>query len=102
MRGNPLFAVVIPAKAGIQELPAKAGTSLNPGSSPGGFPRTSSGKNSYMAGGIIGASVGATGEWPFFLPFHHGVEGRILHVPTGCGIGWIPAFGGIPELAASP
>jgi hypothetical protein len=45
MRGNPLFAVVIPAKAGIQELPAKAGTSLDPGSSPGGFPDPS-GKNS--------------------------------------------------------
>jgi hypothetical protein len=39
MRRNPLFAGVIPAKAGIQELPAKAGTSLDPGSSPGGFPR---------------------------------------------------------------
>ncbi len=62
MRGNPLFAVVIPAKAGIQELPAKAGTSLDPGSSPGGFPRTPSRKNSFMAGGSIKAGVGATGE----------------------------------------
>ena len=45
MRGNPLLAVVIPANAGIQELPAKAGTSLDPGSSPGGFPSTPSGKS---------------------------------------------------------
>ncbi len=55
MRGKPLFAVVIPAKAvprnAGQELPAKAGTSLDPGSSPGGFRRPPSGKNSYMAGG---------------------------------------------------
>jgi hypothetical protein len=52
MWGNPLLAVVIPANAGIQELPAKAGTSLDPGSSPGGFPRTPSGKNFYMASGV--------------------------------------------------
>ncbi len=51
MRENPLFAVVIPAEAGIQELPAKAGTCLDPGSSPGGLPPHPSGKNSYMAGG---------------------------------------------------
>ena len=51
MRGNPLFALVIPAKAGIQELPAKAGTSLDPGSSPGGFLGAPSGKNFYIASG---------------------------------------------------
>ena len=62
MRGNPLFAPVIPAKAvprgAGQELPAKAGASLDPGSSPGGFSGAPSGKNSYMAGGTTNAAGG--------------------------------------------
>jgi hypothetical protein len=51
MRGNPLFALVIPAEAGNPDFSRVRGRPLDPGSSPGGFPRAPSGKNFYIASG---------------------------------------------------